>query len=258
MKSLIGPYILRRVKSEVAKDLPDLIETIHYSDMTPEQKSCYEKEKSAARNFIAGLDKSDPQYKIHVFTALMRLRQIANHPVLTDAASPHESGKFEDIKAEIETVIASGHKVLIFSSFKSYLTLLSKWMDAQKYVHGFISGSKTIEERQKSVDAFQNDPQCQVLLITLKSGGTGLNLTAADYVFITEPWWNPFAEMQAIARAHRIGRQHNVVVKRFISIETIDEKISQLQTHKKSMAEDVLDIEFTSRLSYDEMEALLD
>jgi non-specific serine/threonine protein kinase len=131
-------------------------------------------------------------------------------------------------------------------------------MTQNNHVHGFISGSKTIEERQRSVEAFQNDPQCQVLFVTLKSGGTGLNLTAADYVFITEPWWNPFAEMQAVARAHRIGRQQNVVVKRFISINTIDEKITRLQQRKKSMAENVLDIEFTSKLSDADIEALLE
>lgn len=258
LKTLMAPYILRRVKSEVAKDLPELIEIVHYSEMSPEQKKMYEEEKSKARNYIAGLDRNDNSYKIHVFTALMRLRQLAIHPSLVDKDNRIESSKHEDIKSEVKTIIQSGQKVLIFSSFKSYLILLSEWLKIDNYSHGFISGSKTIEERQKAVEAFQNESQSQVLLITLKSGGTGLNLTAADYVFIVEPWWNPFAEMQAIARAHRIGRQHNVIVKRFLTRDSIDEKIAWLQTRKKSMASDVLDVTLTPTLTEEDINALLE
>lgn len=257
LRTLIAPYILRRVKSEVAKDLPDLIETTQYCDMTPAQKVTYDKEKSAARNYLAGLDKKDSSYTFHVFSALMKLRQMAIHPWLADDTFDGESGKHEDLLAETETIIKSGQKVLIFSSFKSYLTMVAGWLDKNAYPHGVITGSVTAENRQKAVEAFQNDPRCQVLLISLKAGGTGLNLTAADYVFIVEPWWNPFAEMQAIARAHRIGRQQNVVVKRFISRDTIDEKIIMLQTRKKTMAEDVLDVEWTPSLSEEDIHNLL-
>ncbi len=258
LKTLIQPYILRRVKSEVAKDLPELIETVQYAEMSDEQARTYEKEKSAVRNYIYGLDKNAQSYKIHVFTALMRLRQIANHPYLVNSDFIHESGKFEAIKSEIKTIIRSGQKVLIFSSFKSFLTLLSEWLQQNNIQYGYISGSKTIEERQSAVESFQNGSQTQVLLITLKAGGTGLNITSADYVLILEPWWNPFAEMQAVARAHRIGRTHNVVVKRFISLKSIDEKIALLQSQKKSMAENILDVEFAPTLTDKDIEVLLE
>jgi len=258
LKTLIQPYILRRVKSEVAKDLPELIETVQYTEMSDKQARMYEKEKSAIRNYISGLDKNDKGYKIHVFSALMRLRQLANHPYLVDSDYIHESGKFEAIKYEIETIINSGQKVLIFSSFKSFLTLLSEWMQQNNIQHGYISGSKTIEDRQIAVESFQNGSQTPVLLITLKAGGTGLNITSADYVLILEPWWNPFAEMQAIARAHRIGRINNVVVKRFISLNSIDEKIALLQSQKKSIAEDILDVEYAPTLSDKDIDVLLE
>jgi SNF2 family DNA or RNA helicase len=257
LKKLVDPFILRRTKGQVAKDLPDLIEKMHFAEMTEEQAKCYEKEKSSVRNYLAGLDRQNGQYRFHVLSSLMKLRQIANHPIITKPDYQGESGKFEDIKDQIRTIVRSGHKVLIFSSFLSHLDLYVDWLQAESTPYLLLTGSMTGTERENAVMKFQNDPTFQVFLLSIKAGGTGLNLTAADYVFILDPWWNPFVEMQAIARAHRIGRKNNVIVTRVITKATLEEKIMRLQDKKRTLSDDVIDINELPELSDSELEELL-
>ncbi len=239
LKELINPFILRRTKQEVARELPPIHEQIRYCDMADDQKRFYEKEKSAARNSLLenleeiGLEKSS----MVVLQALTRLRQIANHPDMVDEKVGMNSGKFTEVYRDIESVLSEGHKVLMFSSFVKHLNLFRDRLDLDKLKYAYLTGGQTQRQREKAVFEFQNDPHCSLFLISLKAGGVGLNLTAADYVFILDPWWNPAAEMQALNRAHRIGQEKNVFVYRFISNDSIEEKIQRLQVRKRELAE---------------------
>ena len=241
LKSLTEPYILRRTKMAVAKDLPPVTEQVFYAEMLPEQRKQYEKAKSKARNYLLdGETKKQENYNTIVFSTLMKLRQLTIHPSLVEETKLTESGKFQDITEQIEVLIKAGHKVLIFSNFVKHLEIFEQLFLAKKYGFTKLTGSMTTEERKCAVQEFQNNQHTHLFLISLKAGGTGLNLTAADYVFLTDPWWNPAAEQQAIARAHRIGQTKNVMVTRFITKNTIEEKILQLQQQKQQLAEDII------------------
>lgn len=236
LKILINPYILRRKKDEVAKELPAVSEQIIYCSMTDEQRKFYESEKSVIRNSIfekienQGINKSS----MIVLQGLTRLRQIANHPFLIDEDYTDESGKFNEVCRNIENIISEGHKVLIFSSFVKHLEIVEKYIKKQKIKYALLTGESI--NRGSIVKAFQDNSNCRVFLISLKAGGVGLNLTAADYVFILDPWWNPASESQALSRAHRIGQEKNVFVYRFISENSIEEKIQILQDRKSKLA----------------------
>ncbi|MCZ2099906.1 MAG: DEAD/DEAH box helicase [Chitinophagales bacterium] len=258
LKQLISPYILRRTKEEVAKDLPDLVEMVHYVEMPQEQASLYEKEKSAARNFLAGLNKSDHSFRFNVLTSLMRLRQLSNHPGMVIPEYSGDVGKFDAITDQIKTVVRSGHKVLVFSSFLGHMDFIRKWMETMLINYVMLTGQSRQEERKRSIMQFQEDKEVKVFLISIKAGGTGLNLTAADYVFILDPWWNPFVEKQAIARAHRIGQTQNVLVTRFITRNTIEERILNLQAKKKKLSNDIIDEDNLSDFTNSELEQLLE
>jgi superfamily II DNA or RNA helicase len=233
---LISPYILRRTKESVTPELPLLTESVTCCSMSEEQLRLYESEKSKARNFLLekfeneGISRSG----IWVLKALMRLRQLACHPDLIDENQGVESGKFEEFKGMLDTVIQEGHKVLVFSSFLKHLMLAEKYCLEQGYGYVVLKGSTT--NREQVINTFRKDPACQVFLISLKAGGVGLNLMEADYVFILDPWWNPAAEMQAIGRAHRIGQQNRVFVYKFITKDSVEEKILRLQEKKKRVA----------------------
>ncbi len=258
LRSIVHPFILRRTKSEVLSDLPELTEQVHFSQMSTAQKKIYETEKSSARNFLLDLLDDIPQNKIHVFTSLLRLRQISNHPIICDSAYTDKSGKFDDVIEKLNTVILSGQKVLVFSAFTSHLDLFSDWLKKSDYNFSYLSGQTNQKQRANQIKDFQNNPECQVFLISIKAGGTGLNLTAADYVFILDPWWNPSVEQQAIARAHRIGRKGNVNVIRFISKDSIEEKIMKLQLRKHKLSKDILDVESGPILTEKEVNYLLE
>ncbi len=238
LKELINPFILRRTKEEVARELPPVHEQVRYCSMTEEQRKLYEEEKSLARNSILenleeiGIEKSS----MVVLQALTRLRQIANHPAMLEDFSDIGSGKFTEVYRDIESVVSEGHKVLVFSSFVKHLELFRRKLEEDRICHVTLTGSQNQIQRRKAVEQFQKDRRCPLFLISLKAGGVGLNLTAADYVFILDPWWNPAAEMQALSRAHRIGQDKNVFVYRFISNDTIEEKIRHLQERKQELA----------------------
>jgi non-specific serine/threonine protein kinase len=241
LRQIVQPFLLRRTKEEVARDLPELQTRVFYTEMTREQRKRYEEEKSAARNHL--LDHYAPEdgaYRLLVVQTLTRLRQLANHPVLLDPEFRPESGKFGDVLEQWEVVRRSGHKVLFFSSFVTHLELFAAALRERGQDYAWLSGKSTARERQAAVRQFQEDPNVQAFFISIKSGGTGLNLTAADYVFLLDPWWNPTVEQQAIARAHRTGRENPVIALKYITTGTIEEKIVRLQEKKQQLAEDII------------------
>ena len=207
--------------------------------MTDAQRRLYEEEKSVARNSILenmeemGLKKSS----MVVLKALTKLRQIANHPALVEDSEGIDSGKFSEVYRAIESVISEGHKVLVFSSFVKHLNLFRSKLEEDRIRFSYLTGAQNQRQREQTVKDFQTKRDCPLFLISLKAGGVGLNLTAAEYVFILDPWWNPAAEMQALNRAHRIGQKNNVFVYRFISNDSIEEKIQRLQERKRELAE---------------------
>lgn len=258
LRTLVEPYLLRRTKEEVAKDLPPLTTRIFYSEMTPEQEKLYEREKSKARNFLLENYRSaDGQYQVVVHQTLMRLRQIVNHPRLVMEDYEKDSGKFRDVLAEWDVIRRSGHKVLLFSSFVKYLSLFREEWQAENRSFAWLTGEMTAKQRQAEIGRFQSDPEVQAFLISIKAGGTGLNLTAADYVFVLDPWWNPFVENQAVARAHRIGQDKNVIALKFITKGSIEEKILLLQERKKQLAEDIISSPEKLTLEKTDLEFLL-
>ncbi|MBK9336709.1 MAG: DEAD/DEAH box helicase [Lewinellaceae bacterium] len=233
----IRPFFLRRTKMEVAPDLPALSEQVFYSEMNPAQHKQYEKTRSAVRNEILSLF-DNPKTRIMALQALMRLRQLANHPALVEPDSDLGSGKFEDVLAQWDTVQRAGHKVLFFSSFEKHLQLFRREFERRRLPYAWLTGDTAMPDRAREIERFQGDPAVQAFFMTVKAGGVGLNLTAADYVFLLDPWWNPAVEDQAIARAHRIGQTRPVTALRFISRNTIEEKIRQLQEQKKQLGLD--------------------
>lgn len=259
LRKLVKPYLLRRTKEEVAKDLPSLTTKLFYSEMATEQKKRYEKEKSAARNYLLdNFDSNNPQYRIMVLQSLTRLRQIVNHPSLVYADFSKESGKYMDVLEHLQVIHKGGHKALIFSSFVKYLELFRKEFEAKQQAYSWLIGSQTAKKRQQNIQQFMEDPAVQSFLISIKSGGTGLNLTAADYVFILDPWWNPTIEQQAIARAHRIGQENKVMAIKFITKDSIEEKILALQEKKKQLAEDIIGEVGKMSFSKNDIKYLLD
>ncbi|MES2517027.1 MAG: SNF2-related protein [Bacteroidota bacterium] len=258
--SIIKPFMLRRHKSQVATELPPKIEAIHYAQMTEQQEKEYEESKSYYRNMILqhieneGIAKS----QMVVLQGLTKLRQLANHPRMTDVDYDGDSGKLDDVLQKLETVLEGKHKVLIFSQFVKHLDLFREHLDKQSLKYAYLDGST--QDRQAQVELFQNDESVKIFLISLKAGGLGLNLTAADYVFILDPWWNPAIEAQAVDRAHRIGQLNTVFTYKFITKNTVEEKILALQQSKKRLANDLITTEesFVKSLSKDDVLALLE
>ncbi len=237
LKMLIKPFLLRRTKEEVAKDLPPVVEQVVYCDLNEEHKDLYEREKSMVRNSLmsmiseSGINKNS----ILALSSLTRLRELSNHPRLVFDDSLVESEKMDEVVRRIHNLKAEGHKVLVFSSFVRHLELLREHLDKEDVPYVMLTGET--QHRDREVAKFQNDPSVVCFLISLKAGGVGLNLMAADYVFILDPWWNPAAEMQAVDRAHRIGQDKTVFVYRFISKDTVEEKIRVMQAEKSQLSD---------------------
>jgi SNF2 family DNA or RNA helicase len=238
LQKLIRPFILRRKKEDVARDLPPITEQIRVIVMEKEQKKLYDKEKSTVRNAILSEieEKGKGKAAIKILKGLTRLRQIANHPELIDESKfKFESGKFNEILRMLRILVDENHKILLFSSFVSQLDLFAREFKKRDWGYTMLTG-KTVD-RKKVIDQFQKNPNTNIFLISLKAGGVGLNLTSADYVFIVDPWWNPASEMQAINRAHRIGQDKNVFVYQFISKDSIEEKIQILKERKLKLSD---------------------
>ncbi len=246
LKLQIYPFILRRMKRDVAKDLPDKVENIAYCELTDEQKDFYlqvldstkeELFKSIEQN---GLEKS----RLSIFSALLRLRQICCHPRLYDKNNVKniiKSGKFEKLKVMLEEIIDEGHRILLFSQFVDMLDIIKAWLEREGIPYEYLTG-KT-KDRQGAVERFNSSPSIPIFLISLKAGGTGLNLTGADYVIHYDPWWNPAVEDQATDRAYRIGQTKKVFVYRLITKNTVEEKIQKLKTVKRNLVDSVISVD---------------
>jgi SNF2 family DNA or RNA helicase len=236
LQAIIDPFILRRTKNQVAPELPEKTEQVVYCEMTESQWSYYESEKSKIRNaLIENLEEQEEQDNLKILDGLSRLRQIANHPRMIDEDYQEDSGKFREIIDYLESLISEDHKVLVFSSYKKHLRLLESHFNAIGWQYSLLTGET--HNRQKVINEFQDQEENKIFLIQIKAGGFGLNLTAADYVLILDPWWNPAVEEQAINRAHRIGQEKKVMVYRFISAGTVEEKIRGLQRRKARLAQ---------------------
>jgi SNF2 family DNA or RNA helicase len=223
----------------VATELPELTIQDIYCSMTEEQQVLYEVRKSEIRNYLTDrlLGIEDPKNRFLVLSSLMKLRLLACHPSLAQQNWEGGSGKFEQVTEMLSQIVSEGHKVLVFSQFVKHLNIVGAYLQSQNITFVSLTGQQSQTSRNKSISDFSKPSGAQVFLITLKAGGTGLNLTQAGYVFLLDPWWNPAAEMQAINRAHRIGQQNKVIAYRFITTASIEEKIQKLQAKKQNLAD---------------------
>lgn len=260
LHAMIKPFILRRMKSQVAKDLPEKVINVKYSAMTPAQEKVYEEVKSYYREKIIGdlenLPKGSQQFTL--LRGLTQLRQIANHPKLVREDYEGESGKLEDVTFMLQSTISEGHKILVFSQFVRHLAIVKAYLVKENIPFAYLDGAT--KDRQGEVEKFQNQDGIKVFLISLKAGGVGLNLTKAEYVFLLDPWWNPAVEAQAIDRAHRIGQENKVIIYKFITRNSVEEKIMALQDRKLALAGELIgtDEGFIKSLNQTDIAALLD
>ena len=262
LHALIKPFILRRTKEQVATDLPPKVEQLIYCDMSEAQESYYEKTKSEYRNeLLKSAEASGGKASaISILTGLTKLRQIANHPKMVDAEYEGDSGKFEEAIRMLESAISENHKILIFSQFVKQLEIFRHYLTENNVDFLYLDGGTSSVKRKDLVDEFQNNEKQKVFLISLKAGGVGLNLTAADYVFILDPWWNPAIERQAVDRSHRIGQKKTVFTYKFISKNSVEEKIVKLQESKLELSNSLITTEesFMKSLSLEDIKSIFD
>ena len=260
LRRALAPFVLRRTKAQVLTELPEKTEQTLYCDLEGKQRKYYHELRDYYRKMLSeriqktGLAKA----KIHVLEALLRLRQAACHPGLIDKDRLDESSvKLDALLEQLKEVIDEGHKALVFSQFTSFLSIVRRRLDAEKITYEYLDGQTT--DRKSKVDRFQGDATCPLFLISLKAGGHGLNLTAADYVFILDPWWNPAVESQAIDRTHRIGQTRHVFAYRLIVRDTVEEKVIELQKSKRDLAEAIIsaDDNILRKLTAQDLEMLL-
>ncbi len=242
LKSITGPFLLRRTKDGVAGELPEKVEHVIRCPMTQEQENVYNRLRlHYLTSILEEVDeKGVSKSRFRILEGILRLRQAANHPALVLEETDAGSGKLNELSSRIEEVIAGNHKALIFSQFTSMLRLIKGLVEEKEIQYVYLDGSTPGAQRAKCVKRFQENEETKLFLISLKAGGLGLNLTAADYVFLVDPWWNPAVEQQAIDRTHRIGQTKNIFTYHLISAGTIEEKILSLQKRKKQLAKDIL------------------
>ncbi|MBS1934163.1 MAG: DEAD/DEAH box helicase family protein, partial [Bacteroidetes bacterium] len=261
LRKLLFPFILRRTKEQVAKDLPEKTETILFCEMEDEQRKIYDAYRNDYRDKILGtIDTQGIQKsQLTILQGLMKLRQICDSPAILNETEkyPNHSIKLDELAREITENIGD-HKALVFSQFLGMLALVKAKLKELDVKFEYFDGSTSAIERERAIQSFQNDESCRVFLISLKAGGVGLNLTAADYVYIVDPWWNPAVEQQAIDRTHRIGQTKNIFAYRMICKDTIEDKILQLQERKRVLAKDLIadDDGFVKSLSKEDVEYL--
>jgi superfamily II DNA or RNA helicase len=256
----LRPFILRRTKQQVARELPDRTEQTLHCEMKGEQKRLYEElrdyYRAALTSRIAehGVERS----QIQILEGLLRLRQAACHPGLIDRARVGDSSaKLEALLPHLEEILAEGHKALVFSQFTSFLAIVRRRLDAMHTTYAYLDGRT--RNRAEAVERFQTDPSCPLFLISLKAGGLGLNLTAAEYVYLLDPWWNPAVEAQAIDRTHRIGQTRPVFAYRLVARGTVEERILEIQAGKRELVESILraDGRLSGRITREDLELLL-
>lgn len=261
LQRMIKPFVLRRTKEQVATELPPKVEDYLYCTMEPEQRQVYEAYRNKYRNYLLNIIEEEGvgKSKLHVLEGLMKLRQICDSPKLLSDVEDYggESVKIKELLSHI-TEKTGNHKILVFSQFVRMLKLIQQELDDRDIQYEYLDGQSSPKARENSVNAFQTDDSCRVFLISLKAGGTGLNLTAADYVYLVDPWWNPAVENQAIDRTHRIGQDKHIIAYRMICKDTVEEKIVNLQRKKLKIAADLIqtDDNFMKQLTKSDIEDL--
>jgi non-specific serine/threonine protein kinase len=261
LKKILYPFILRRTKEQVAKDLPEKIETVLFCEMEDEQRKIYDAYRNDFRDQILGTIETQGIQKsqLTILQGLMKLRQICDSPAILNETEkfPNHSIKLDELSRELSEDI-SNHKALVFSQFLGMLALIRQKLDELGIKYEYFDGSTSAPDREKAIQSFQKDDTVRVFLISLKAGGVGLNLTAADYVYIVDPWWNPAVEQQAIDRTHRIGQTKNIFAYRMICRDTIEDKILHLQERKRALAKELItdDATFVKTLSREDVEYL--
>ena len=234
----LRPFILRRTKREVARDLPAKPEQVIYCELDGPERKQYDELRAYYRASLLGMvdEHGMARTRMHILEALLRLRQAAFHPGLLDSDRVDDkSAKLNALTEQLDDVVAGGHKALVFSQFTSLLAIVKRHLDGANIRYQYLD-DKT-RDRQERVDRFAADADCPVFLLSLKAGGVGLNLTAAEYVFLLDPWSNPAVEAQAIDRTHRIGQSRAVFAYRLIGRDTIEDKVLAFQAQKKQLAE---------------------
>jgi superfamily II DNA or RNA helicase len=261
IKRKVTPFLLRRRKQEVAKDLPEKIEQVVWIEMSDEQRQCYDQLLAGFKTGLLRKVETEGmgKHRLEVLEAILRLRQVCCHPLLVSSLledTVPTSAKFESLLQDLETIVEEGHKVLIYSQFTSMLHLMTHAAKERQWSFGYLDGST--KNREEVVTRFQEDPSQLLFFISLKAGGVGLNLTAADYVYLYDPWWNEAVEDQAINRAHRIGRKDSVIAKRFVVAESVEEKMMKLKATKRLMIDDLLETEtMSTQLTIEDLQFLL-
>jgi hypothetical protein len=256
----LRPFILRRTKEQVAKDLPQKTEQTLFCELEPVQRKRYDELRDHYRQALLARIERDGmnKAKMQVLEALLRLRQAACHPGLIDKSKTSESSaKLDVLLPQLAELHEEGHKVLVFSQFTSLLAIVRDRLDQEQIPYEYLDGRT--RDRAAKVERFQNDPDCKLFLISLKAGGLGLNLTAAEYIFLLDPWWNPAVESQAIDRAHRIGQTRAVFAYRLIARDTVEEKVVELQKTKRDLADAIInaDNSLIRNLGREDLELLL-
>lgn len=260
LASALRPFILRRTKGEVARELPAKTEQTIYCDLEPHDRKLYNELRDYYRSRLLKNVEPDitSQTKFRVLEALLRLRQAACHPGLIDKQKTAEpSAKIDTLLAQLDQVLEEGHKALVFSQFTSLLAIVRSRLDGARIPYVYLDGRT--RDREARVEQFQNDPNMKLFLISLKAGGLGLNLHAAEYVYLLDPWWNPAVEAQAIDRAHRIGQTRQVFAYRLIARDTVEEKVLELQKSKRDLADAIItaDNSLIHNLTREDLELLL-
>jgi SNF2 family DNA or RNA helicase len=263
LRAKTAPYILRRTKKIVATELPDKIEQVLYCEPTAMQTRLYaewQKKSEQELDALATDGASENSIRMATLTQLLRLRQICCDPrLVAPASSPDHSAKLEAFRELLAESIDDGHRLLVFSQFTSLLGLLRAELDEQNLPHCYLDGSTPQKQRQAEVDRYNNSPDIPVFLISLKAGGTGLNLTGADTVVHFDPWWNPAVEAQATDRAHRIGQTKVVTSYKLICTGTVEEKVLHMQETKRALLADVFEASDASnaKLTLADLKSLL-
>jgi SNF2 family DNA or RNA helicase len=256
----LRPFILRRTKQQVAPELPARNEDTMLCELEPAERRLYDQLRDHYRQVVLGLvDRQGLQRsRFQILEALLRLRQAACHPGLIDPKKhAGSSAKLDALLERLDEARAEGHKALVFSQFTSFLALVRRELDARDVPYEYLDGQT--RDRERRVARFQQDPACPLFLVSLKAGGLGLNLTAADYVFLLDPWWNPAVEAQAIDRAHRIGQERPVFAYRLIAAATVEERIVELQARKRQLADAIISADNSglAGLTREDLELLL-
>jgi len=258
LRRLVYPFILRRTKKQVARELPLCTEHTIYCEMEPAQRKAYTLCRDKYRAYLLGMIEREGinNMRMKILEGLLRLRQICDHPVLVDPDFKGGSVKMDVLLEAVETLWEEGHKALVFSQFTRMLKEIETELQARRIPYVYLDGRT--KERQERIDFFQNDPGIPLFLISLRAGGVGLNLTAADYVFHVDPWWNPAVERQATDRAHRIGQEKPVFVNKLVVRDSVEEKILLLQERKKDLVDKLITAEsgFFKSLTHEDVRLL--